>query len=51
LKFQKLESADGGSFVKLKDGESLVGVPRGEIHSFRMKWVDNKSVTFDEPIR
>ncbi len=39
------ESAHSGpsKFLKLTDGQSIVGVFRGEIHSFYIKWVNNKS--------
>ncbi len=47
------ESAHSGpsKFLKLTDGQSIVGVFRGEIHSFYMKWVNGKSFTSspDEP--
>lgn len=34
----------GGLFLVLKDGESINGVFRGEIHEHFIKWVNNKSV-------
>lgn len=49
MKFNKLEEVDGGKYLKLKDGESVVGVPRGEIYSFKLKWENGKSVVLGEP--
>jgi len=34
----------GDKFLKLKDGESVVGVFRGEIYEFHTKWINNKSI-------
>ena len=46
MKFNKRQSvsSDGpGLFLKLKDGESVVGVCRGEIYEFFNKWVGGRS--------
>lgn len=32
-----------GNYLKLKDGESVVGIFRGETYSFRIKWENGKS--------
>jgi hypothetical protein len=49
----KAKQSSGGSekFLKLKDGESVIGVFRGEIYEFHMKWVNNKSTpaSLDDP--
>lgn len=37
-------SGGGNRFLKLKDGESVVGVFRGEIYEFHTKWVNGKSL-------
>lgn len=34
----------GKAFVKLKDGESIKGVFRGDPHPFRQHWVENRGV-------
>lgn len=54
MKFQKREvpkSEGGGSFLRLKDGESRVGVFRGEIYEFFQIWEGGKShvVSEDHP--
>jgi hypothetical protein len=54
VKFQKREvpkSEGGGLFLRLEDGESKVGVFRGEIYEFFQYWEGNKShvVTADHP--
>jgi hypothetical protein len=42
MKFQS-ESKDDRNYVKLKSGESVVGVLRGEPFEFRIHWTDSKS--------
>ncbi len=49
MKFTKLESTGGGNFLKLADGESVVGIPAGEIHSFKQEWVNGKANVVNEP--
>lgn len=55
MRFTKREipsgDGSGGLFLKLKDGESVVGVFRGEVYEFYSKWENNKSVltTADDP--
>ena len=39
----KQASGGGDQFLKLIDGESVVGVFRGKIHTFYNKWVNGKS--------
>ncbi len=49
MKFQKKEKSEaGGNYLKIKDGESVKGVFRGEIHEFRIKWENNKSIEIPE---
>lgn len=35
-------------YIRLKDGESVTGILRGEIYEFHIKWVNGKSVVVDE---
>lgn len=55
MKFQKRElpvgDGNGGLFLRLKDGESVVGVFRGEIYEFHQIWEGGKShvVSEDHP--
>lgn len=43
---------DGPSnYLKLRDGESVIGILRGEMHSFRVKWENGSSTKLDEPDR
>ncbi len=49
MKFNKLNQGDTGNYLKLKDGESAIGVPRGEIFSFKSVWVGGRSTVVDEP--
>lgn len=42
MKFRP-KSEDTRNFVKLKDGESIVGVFRGELYEFKKHWADNRS--------
>lgn len=51
LKIPKRDKVyDGPSnYLKLKDGESVIGILRGEMHSFRMKWEGGQSIKLDEP--
>lgn len=53
MKFTKRETGtSSGSqqnlFLKLKDGESVVGVLRGSVYEFRSKWVAGKSIIVDK---
>lgn len=52
MKFTKREisSSENGNgvFLKLKDGESVTGVFRGEVYEFRSKWENGKSKLVDE---
>lgn len=42
MKFkEKLE--DGRTFIKLKSGEPISGVFRGEVHEFKIHWIDKRS--------
>lgn len=47
MKFTKRDipegSGTGGLFLKFKDGESRVGVFRGEVYEFYQKWENGKS--------
>lgn len=47
MKFRKIEqtgSGEGsGSFLKLKRGEPVKGICRGELCEFKIKWIDGKS--------
>lgn len=54
MKFTKRETISGDGpklFIRLKDGESIVGIPRGEVYEFKQKWVGNRSqvTTEDDP--
>lgn len=54
MKFHKREipkSEGSNLFFRLKDGETLNGVCRGEVYEFYIKWANNKSqvVTSDDP--
>lgn len=42
------ESHGPSNYLKLKDGESKIGVFRGEPYEFRIKWENNKSVVVEE---
>ncbi len=47
MKFTKREISTGtgsNNYLRLKDGENKIGVPRGEIYEFRTKWVSGKSI-------
>ncbi len=43
------ETTTVGNYLKLKDGESAVGVFKGDVHSFRIKWEEGRSVAINEP--
>lgn len=45
MKFKKESElpSSGGAFLKLKDGESVIGVFRGEVHEFYSKWENKKN--------
>lgn len=44
MKFRKLElQENSGKFLRIKSGESIKGVFRGEIYEFMIKWENNKS--------
>lgn len=47
IKRERSEGLSGGHFLKLKDGESVTGVFRGEIFEFKTKWNGTKYV--DDP--
>ncbi len=51
MNFQKREipksDSGGGTFFKLKDGESVNGICRGEIYEFFRKWEGGKSHLVD----
>ena len=51
MKFEKRDmpagDGKGGTFLKFKDGESKVGVLRGEIYEFYQVWEGNKSHVVD----
>lgn len=53
MKFSKREVVqnESGLFLKLKDGESVSGVFRGDIYEFHSKWTGNRSqlTTPDDP--
>lgn len=54
MKFTKREAVsklDSSVYLRLKDGESKVGIFRGEIHEFYCKWVNKKPVVVgpDDP--
>lgn len=52
MKFNKRDAPSGDSqsslFVRLKDGESIVGVPRGEVYEFFQVWEGGKSQVVSE---
>lgn len=51
MKFSKKEiKSDGGShlYLRVKDGESVNVILRGEIHEFRIKWENGKSIEIPE---
>ncbi len=43
------EASGPSNYLKIKDGDSVTGVFRGEAHSFRIKWENNKSHVIDDP--
>lgn len=43
LTFDKDPKTDGGHFVKLKDGESVMGILRGDVKDFYVLWANNVS--------
>lgn len=46
MKFTKKDigsDSGGGNFLKLKDGESIKGVCRGEVYEFKIIWESGKS--------
>lgn len=44
MEFKKIEeSNEGRKFLKIKSGESIKGVCRGEVYEFYTKWIDGKS--------
>lgn len=43
LKFDKDPQTNGGNFLKLKDGESVTGILRGEVKVFYITWEGGKS--------
>lgn len=48
MKFDKNpEVGSGGNFLKLKDGEEIIGILRGEVLEFTSKIVDNRWQTCD----
>lgn len=50
MKFSKREIMSGEGnilFLKFKDGESHIGVPRGEVYEFYQKWENNRSKVVD----
>lgn len=54
MKFTKINQQSHGGpnkFISLKDGDSVNGIFRGEIHSFYHKWVNGKGAqaNHDEP--
>lgn len=42
------ESSGSSLFLRLKDGESVTGICRGEAYEFRQKWMNGKSTLVDE---
>lgn len=44
MKFDKDPKTDGGKFIKLKDGETVMGILRGDVKDFYVLW-DNKIST------
>lgn len=44
MKFDEKIESEGKAFVKLKDGETIRGVLRGNPFSFRQHWTDNRSL-------
>ena len=43
MKFKDIPSESAGTFLKIKPGESIVGIFRGEPHDYRTHWVNNRS--------
>ncbi len=41
MKFRPKKTEDTRNFLKLKDGESLTGVFRGDLFEYRLHWADN----------
>jgi hypothetical protein len=48
MRFEKKEKKGNSGFLSLKDGESVKGVYRGEIHEYRVKWENGKYVEVPE---
>lgn len=48
MKFNKLADSAPGAYLKLKDGESITIIPRGEIFSFRIRWEGGKAQEIPE---
>lgn len=54
MKFKRVESKGGSSegssrFLKIKSGESVKGVCRGEVYEFYQKWENGKSISSLKP--
>jgi len=48
MKFDKNPQADGGKFLKLKDGDAVLGILRGEVRDFYQTWTDKVSTIVAE---
>ncbi len=48
MEFKKDPKVGDGTFLKLKDGEQVIGVFRGSPREFFVKWQDNKSIECEE---
>lgn len=44
MQFVKSDGIGGNNFIKLKDGESVKGVFRGDLHHFHQHWEGNKAL-------
>lgn len=48
LKFDKDPKTDGGKFIKLKDGETVMGILRGTVDDFYVLWENKVSTRVPE---
>jgi hypothetical protein len=44
MKMDKRESEGSGKFLKIKDGESVTGLFRGNVYEFHSKWDNGKNI-------
>jgi hypothetical protein len=48
MKFDKDPKTDGGAFIKLKDGETVMGILRGDVKDFYVVWESGKPTEVPE---